>query len=88
MAKVQPTQKKPVRKKGKETVVVMPEKRNYVILLAGVLVLFIGYLLMWIGGVDDALSLVVSPIVLMIGYCVIIPVGIMYRKKPAGKSAA
>ena len=43
---------------------------------------------MWIGGVDDALSLVVSPIVLMIGYCVIITVGIMYRKKPAGKSAA
>lgn len=88
MAKVQPTQKKPVRKKGKETLVVMPEMKNYVILLAGVLVLVIGYVLMWIGGVDDALSLVISPIVLMIGYCVIIPFGIMYRKKPAGKSAA
>jgi F0F1-type ATP synthase assembly protein I len=87
MAKVQQTQKKPIRKKAKETVVVMPEKMNYIILLLGVLVLFVGYLLMWIGGVDDALSLVISPIILMIGYCVIIPFGIMYRRKTADKVA-
>ena len=88
MAKVPQVQKKPIKKKAKETLVVMPEKANYVILLAGVAVVFLGYVLMWIGGVDDALSLVVSPIVLMIGYCVIIPFGIMYRRKPADKVAA
>jgi hypothetical protein len=32
------------------------------------------------GSVEGILPLVVSPILLVIGYCVVIPIGILYKK--------
>ena len=81
MAKVQPQPKKPIKKKQKIAVVTLPEKENYYIIIAGVAIIILGYILLAMGGVEDALALVISPIILVIGYCVVIPIGIMYRRK-------
>ena len=53
---------------------------NFRILGVGVLVIVAGYLAMLSGGIEGFFSLVLSPILLVLGYCVIIPVGILYRK--------
>ena len=63
-------------------------RENYMILGAGILVIVAGYLAMLEGSVEGFLPLVLSPILLVAGYCVVIPIGIMYRKSapkdPAG----
>ncbi len=54
---------------------------NYKILIAGIAVIVVGYILLGTGKWDGFLALTLAPIVLVIGYCVIIPLGIIYRKK-------
>jgi hypothetical protein len=73
--------KKPVKKKKMQDISLPFTKENYILLVIGVVVIALGYILMEMGGAYDALSLVVSPIILVIGYCVIIPLSIFYRKK-------
>lgn len=77
---------KPVRKKDPKRRQSKPEqmplgRENFMILGAGLAVILAGYLAMLTGGVEGFLPLVVSPILLVLGYCVIIPVGILYRKR-------
>ncbi len=55
-------------------------KENYRILGIGILVIIAGYLAMWSGSVEGFLPLVAAPVLLVIGYCIIIPFGILYRK--------
>jgi hypothetical protein len=83
MAKVQRAKeiKKPLKKKKISEISLPFTKENYYLLLIGIAVIVFGYVLMEIGGAYDALALVVSPIVLVIGYCVIIPFAIFYKKK-------
>lgn len=76
---------KPIRKKDQKHRSLVSEplplgRENYFILGAGILVIVAGYLAMLEGGVEGFLPLVLSPILLVTGYCVVIPVGIMYRK--------
>jgi hypothetical protein len=83
---------KPVRKKEQKRRVQKTEqmplgRENFMILGTGLGVILAGYLAMLTGGVEGFLPLVVSPILLMLGYCVIIPLGILYRKREAGTSA-
>jgi hypothetical protein len=63
---------------------------NYKILIAGITVIVVGYILLGTGEWDGFLALTLAPIVLVIGYCIIIPLGIIYRKreKPAETSTA
>ena len=56
-------------------------KTNYRILLVGLLVIVLGYYALAQEPWDGTMPLVVAPILLVLGYCVIIPVGILYRKK-------
>jgi|SRR3990172_10434884 len=56
-------------------------KTNYVILAVGLLVIALGYVALSREPWDGTLPLVVSPILLVMGYCVIIPFGILYRSK-------
>ena len=56
-------------------------RENYLILLAGVVVIVLGYLALSEKTVEGFLPLTVAPILLVLGYCIIIPVGIMYRRK-------
>jgi len=56
-------------------------KLNYQILGAGILCLILGYIALAQDPWDGTMPLVVAPILLMLGYCVIIPIGILFRKK-------
>ena len=55
--------------------------RNYNIFAIGLLVIILGFVLMTKGPADSFLSLTLSPILLIIGYCIIIPLAILYRPK-------
>jgi hypothetical protein len=55
-------------------------RTNYSIMGIGLATIIAGYLAMWGQPVEGALPLVVSPLLLIIGYCVIVPLGILYRK--------
>lgn len=57
------------------------EKNNYIILIVGVILTFIGYYLMSIGPWNSNESLVYSPIILFIAYVIIFPLAIVYRRK-------
>jgi len=56
-------------------------KRNYQILGAGLLTIILGYFALSQDPWDGTMPLVVAPILLVLGYCVIIPFGILYRPK-------
>jgi len=56
-------------------------KRNFYILSIGIVLIFIGFVLMSIGPVDSFWSRTLSPIVLLIAYLGIIPYSIFYRPK-------
>ncbi|MEW6510697.1 MAG: hypothetical protein AB1428_07015 [Bacteroidota bacterium] len=55
-------------------------RENFLIIGAGLLVIITGYLAMLQGSVEGFLPLVAAPILLVLGYCVIIPIGILYRR--------
>ena len=73
--------RKPTKKQGFVPDAELPHKINYMIIIAGVVTVIIGYLVMMAGGTVDPLSITIAPIILVIGYCVIIPIGIIYKKK-------
>ncbi len=62
------------------------EKGNYLWFFVGLLVLTIGFVFLSIGPWDSFWSRTLAPIILVIGYLVIIPWSIMYHKK--GKHSA
>jgi len=57
-------------------------KRNYQILGIGLLLIVLGYIALSQEPWDGMMPLVVAPILLVLGYCVVIPLGILYRGKP------
>ena len=77
---------KPIRKKESPRRRITREehlplgRENFIILGVGLAVIIAGYLAMIEGSVEGFLPLVLAPILLVTGYCVLIPFGIMYRK--------
>lgn len=57
------------------------EKENFMIIGLGVALLIIGYFLMSENSVNGFLPTVVAPILLVAGYCVVIPYGILKKPK-------
>ena len=57
------------------------ERENFIIMGIGILVIITGYILLSGDTVESFRQLTVAPIFLLVGYCIIIPVGLMYRKK-------
>ena len=55
-------------------------KRNGIVLLIGLLVIAIGYFCMARPPVDGFLSLTLAPILLVIGYCVLIPTALLLKR--------
>ena len=53
---------------------------NYWLFFIGITFILIGYLIMYTGGVNSFQSLSLSPALLVIGYCIIIPISIFYKK--------
>jgi len=50
-------------------------RANYLTLLAGLVVIIIGYIALRLG------SITLAPLLLVLGYCVIIPLGILLRPR-------
>lgn len=63
------------------------ERQNIIYILAGVAIVTLGYILMGSGDALGFVPLNISPFVLVLGYLVVIPMGIMYgarrKKSPA-----
>ncbi|MEA1987516.1 MAG: hypothetical protein U9N76_08530 [Candidatus Marinimicrobia bacterium] len=56
-------------------------KQNMYIFLMGILTIIVGYILLAIGKIYDDISMIYSPILLALGYIVILPLSILYRTK-------
>jgi len=56
-------------------------KINYMLFAIGLTIIGLGYLIIANNGVDSYASTKVGPLILFIGYCVIIPVSIIYKSK-------
>jgi len=56
-------------------------RKNYQIFGLGIAVLIIGYMFMSRGPVDSFWSLTLAPILLLIGYLIIIPYSFFYHEK-------
>lgn len=53
--------------------------KNYIIIGCGIALIILGYIFMSENSVDGFLPTVVAPILLIVGYCVIVPIGILYN---------
>ena len=54
-------------------------KKNYLLFGIGILVIILGYVIMATGTVNSFQSVKLAPIILVIGYLVIIPLSIFYK---------
>ena len=89
MAKVQKGRRGGGRKKRQAVPEAeLPQRLNYLILIAGVAVVFLGMVVMSMGDAVSPLSVTVAPVILFLGYCVIIPLGIIFRKKKEPQEVA
>lgn len=90
MAKVQQRKRRTAQRKTVPDAE-LPQRSNYTIIIAGVAVNILGILIMMSGDALSASAVTIAPIILFIGYCIIIPLGIIYKKKkmqPAEEPAA
>jgi membrane protein YdbS with pleckstrin-like domain len=62
-------------------------KTNYYFLLLGFAVIILGFYFMSIGTWNSTTSLVVSPILLIIGYILVFPASILYKKRTIKESS-
>ena len=71
-----------MKNKNKKTLEFLwPYKRkNYLLIGVGVFVIIVGYLIMYLGEVNSFQSLVISPLLLLVGYLVIIPMAILIKQ--------
>ena len=56
-------------------------KTNYFLLFSGILLIILGYFIMAYGEVNSFQSLTLAPIILFIGYIILIPSALIYRGK-------
>jgi hypothetical protein len=78
------TKKKNVKTSGKSLPSpfnVYWERTNYMLFGLGALLIILGFYFMGQGEWDSSSSLVISPILLFLGFVVVMPVSILYRKK-------
>jgi uncharacterized membrane protein HdeD (DUF308 family) len=78
MAKIE---KRTAARQKTSTVSLPFTKINYQILAAALLCIVFGYIALAQEPWDGTLALVVAPILLVAGYCLLIPMGIIYRKR-------
>ena len=56
-------------------------KVNYQLFGISLLIIVIGYLLMATGETNSIQSIKLAPILLVIGYCIVLPISIIYKSK-------
>ncbi len=74
-------QKEKFTKKTKRDESLSLEPINYQIILAGFAIIVAGYVALSAQPWDNPIALNVAPILLVLGYCVVIPIGILFRRK-------
>ncbi|NIS37925.1 hypothetical protein GWN26_14565 [Candidatus Saccharibacteria bacterium] len=86
MAKVAKTKK---QKKADTQVFHFPlQKSNYMIILAGILILIVGYILMALPDHPDAfISRTLAPVLLVFSFLIVIPYGLLRKDKHSKKEA-
>ena len=63
----------------------MLNKKNIILIAIGVLLLVIGFLCLATGPADNPVSLTVAPLILVVAYMVVIPLGILFTGKKQDK---
>ncbi|MBI88875.1 MAG: hypothetical protein CMG60_02210 [Candidatus Marinimicrobia bacterium] len=61
-------------------------KKNYIIFFTGLIFIILGYIVMATGSVNSFQSLTLAPIMLFVGYIIIIPISILYRDNNVNKN--
>ena len=79
------TKKTSDRRKATKSLPLSLTARNYQIFAIAILFLVAGYIIMSIGPAEGVLSLTLAPIILIVVYCVLIPLAIIW--KPSNKKA-
>jgi ABC-type Fe3+ transport system permease subunit len=64
------------------------EKRNVLIIVLGIIVIALGYFIMWVSPTMSAMALTISPIILLIGYLIVVPMGILAGTRTFRKNTA
>ena len=57
------------------------DKENYIIFGAGIISIILGYILMATGNTYSFQSLSLAPVLLFIGYIILIPIALIYKKE-------
>ncbi len=55
------------------------DKRNYTLLVIGVVVVILGYVALSLKPNDGIFTMNVAPVLLIVGYCVILPIALFIR---------
>ena len=56
-------------------------KTNYRLFLLGIIIIIAGYWIMATGETESFQAVKLAPVILIIGYCVVLPISILYRAK-------
>jgi hypothetical protein len=56
------------------------DKENYILFAVGIITIILGYVIMALGETYSFQSLSVAPVFLFIGYLILIPVSLIYKK--------
>ncbi|MEL1224781.1 MAG: DUF3098 domain-containing protein [Candidatus Neomarinimicrobiota bacterium] len=60
-------------------------RTNYLLLFSGILLIILGYFIMAYGEVNSFQSLTLAPIILFIGYIILIPSALIYKERFTSK---
>jgi len=70
--------------KKKKTFFLSLTKANYILFGIAVAVLFIGYIFLSKGPANSTSSLTIAPLLLLFGYCILVPLSIFWKTKKSG----
>ena len=59
-------------------------RKNWILFSVGLAVITMGYILLRIPPVNGFLSLTLAPLLLVVGYCVLVPAAILVREGDSG----
>lgn len=63
----------------------MLTKKNILLIAIGIVLLIIGFICLATGPADNPVSLTVAPLILVLAYLVVIPLGILFGSKKQDK---
>jgi len=74
------------QKKKKNLAALSLSAKNYWLFGLAVLLLIVGYIFLSLGPVDGVMTLTIAPIILVIAYCIVVPIAIFAKPKPEQNS--